>query len=46
MDLSKRRIQLNAFFSSQFCYCLLVWTIFHSREKNNKINQFMKDTYE
>ena len=38
MDLSKRRILLNAFFISQFRYCPLVW-MFHSRGKNNKINQ-------
>ena len=37
MDLSKRRILLNAFFISQFSYCPLVW-MFHSRGKN-KINQ-------
>ena len=38
MDLSKRRILLNAFFISQFSYCPLVW-MFHSRGKNNKINR-------
>ena len=38
MDLSKRRILLNAFFISQFSYCPLVW-MFHNREKNDKINQ-------
>ena len=32
MDLSKRRILLNAFFISQFSYCPLVW-MFHSRGK-------------
>ena len=38
MDLSKRRILLNAFFISQFSYCPLVW-MFHNRGKNDKINQ-------
>ena len=38
MDLSKRRILLNAFFISQFIHCPLVW-MFHSGGKNNKINQ-------
>ena len=38
MDLSKRRILLNAFFISQFSHCPLVW-MFRSRGKNNKINQ-------
>ena len=38
MDLSKRRILLNAFFISQFSYCPLVWRI-HSHGKNNKISQ-------
>ena len=38
MDLSKRRILLNAFSISQFSYCPLVW-MFHSRGKNNKINR-------
>ena len=39
MDLSKRRILLNAFFISQFIYCPLLVKMFHSRGKNNKINQ-------
>ena len=38
MDVSKRRILLNAFFILQFSYCPLVW-MFHSRRKNNKINR-------
>ena len=38
MDLSKRRMPLNAYFISQFSYCPLVW-MFHSRGKNNKINR-------
>ena len=38
MDLSKRRILLNAFFISQFSYYPLVW-MFHSRVKNNEINR-------
>ena len=35
IDLSKRRILLNAFFISHFSYCPLAW-MFHSRGKNNK----------
>ena len=38
MDLSNRRMLLNAFFISQYSYCPLVW-LFHSRGKNNKINR-------
>ena len=32
---------MNAFFSSQFGYCLLVW-MFHNRKHNNKINRLQK----
>ena len=38
IDLLKRRILLSAFFISQFGFCSLV-RVFHSRGKNNKINQ-------
>ena len=38
VDLSKRRILLNAFFISQFSYCPLV-LMFYSRGKNNKIKR-------
>ena len=38
MNMSKRRIIMNSFFSSQFNYCPLVW-MFHSRSINNKINR-------
>ena len=37
MDPLKRRLLVNAFFTSQFNYCPLTWT-FHSRKWNNKIN--------
>ena len=37
MDLSKRRIVINAFFNSQFNYCPLIWMC-HSRATNRKIN--------
>ena len=37
VDLSKRRVLINAFFLSQFSYCSLVWMCY-SRIKNNKIN--------
>ena len=37
MNISKRRILMNAFFKSQFSYCPLVWTC-HSRANNSKIN--------
>ena len=36
MELTKRRILLNAFFDSQFNYYPLIW--FHSRSLNNKIS--------
>ena len=38
MDLSKKRILMNAFFKSQFSYCPLVWMC-HSRANNSKINR-------
>ena len=38
MELSKRRVLVNAFFLSQFNYCSLVWMC-HSRTCNNKINR-------
>ena len=41
IDLSKRRILLNAFFISQLSYYPLV-RMFHSRGKNNKINRIQE----
>ena len=38
MELTKRRILMNAFFDSQFNNCSLIW-MFHSRNLNNKINR-------
>ena len=38
MNISKRKLILNSFFTSQFNYCLLVWMC-HSRLINNKINR-------
>ena len=37
MDLSKRRMVMNAFFNSQFSYCPLIWMC-HNRTTNRKIN--------
>ena len=37
MNISKRRILMNAFFKSQFSYCPLVWMC-HSCANNGKIN--------
>ena len=34
----KRKVLMNAFFTSQFSYCPLTW-MFHSRKLNNKINR-------
>ena len=42
MELTKRRILMNAFFDSQFNYCALIW-MFHSRKLNNKINRLEND---
>ena len=48
MNISKRRILMNAFFKSQFSYCPLVWMC-HSRANNGKINRlhehFLRITY-
>ena len=38
MNLSKRKILMNAFFNSQFNYCSLIW-ICHSRIINKKISR-------
>ena len=37
LNKNKLRLIMNAFFSPQFGYCLLVW-MFHSIRDNNKIN--------
>ena len=38
MNITKRKILMNAFFNDQFSYCPLTW-MFHSRKLNNKINK-------
>ena len=38
MGIAKKNILMNAFFTSQFSYCPLVW-ICHSRTNDNKINR-------
>ena len=38
MNKKKRRILMNAFITSQFSYCPLVW-MSHSRTMNNRINK-------
>ena len=38
MHFQKRKVLMNAFFTSQFSYCPLTW-MFHSRKLNNKINR-------
>ena len=38
MDMAKCKIIMNAFISSQFSYCPLVWML-HSRKLNNRINK-------
>ena len=38
MNISKRKLVMNSFFTSQFNYCPLVWMC-HSRLINNKINR-------
>ena len=38
MDLSKRRMVMNAFFNSQFNYCPLIWMC-HNCTTNRKINR-------
>ena len=37
ISFDKRKLLMNAFFNSQFCYSPLVW-MFHNRQINNKIN--------
>ena len=37
MPFQKRKVFMNAFFTSQFSYCPLTW-MFHSRKLNIKIN--------
>ena len=38
MDLSKRRMVMNAFFNSHFNYCPLIWMC-HNRTTNRKISR-------
>ena len=38
MDTKKRCVLMNAFITSQFSYCPLVW-MFHSRTMNSRINK-------
>ena len=38
MDFNKRRLLINAFFSSRFNYCPLIWMC-HNRVLNNRINR-------
>ena len=38
MNLTKRKLLMNSFFTSQFNYCPLVW-ICHNRTINNEINR-------
>ena len=38
MNLAKRKLLMNLFFTSQFNYCSLVW-MFHNRTIDNKINR-------
>ena len=38
MNTEKKRLIMNAFFSSQFDYCPLTW-MFHNRSLNHKINR-------
>ena len=38
MDFNKRKLAVNAFFSSHFNYCPLIWMC-HNRTYNNKINR-------
>ena len=41
LNKDKRNLLMNAFFKSQFSYCLLSW-IFHSYTLNNKINRLQE----
>ena len=45
MDFNKKRLAVNAFFSSQFNYCPLIWMC-HNRTYNNKINRLHEDLLE
>ena len=38
MNLTKRKLLMNSFFTSRFNYCALVWMC-HNRTINNKINR-------
>ena len=49
IDLSKRKVLMKAFITSQFIYCPLIWML-HSRTLNNRINNIyekaLRLTYE
>ena len=38
INITKRKISMNVFFSAQLSYCPLAW-MFHSRKLSNKINK-------
>ena len=42
-DTKKRRVIMNAFITSQFSYCPLVW-MFHNRTLNKRINEIHEKT--
>ena len=41
MTKDKLRTKMNAFFSSQFAYCSLIW-MFHNRTLNNRIDKLQE----
>ena len=41
MNTKQRRVLMNAFITSQFSYCSLIW-MFHSRTLNNRINKIQE----
>ena len=41
MNITNRKILMNAFFNAQFTYCQLIW-MFHSRKLNSKINKLQE----
>ena len=44
MDTKKRRVLMNAFITSQFSYCPLVW-MFYIRTLNNRINKIHEKAF-
>ena len=45
MNITKRKILMNAFFNGQFSYCPLTWMLYSRKRNNKKLTNCMRDVY-